>query len=117
MVTFIPSPLYNKRPDLVSPELNDSEASHASEHDASVGDPNGTSANAVARWRLELADKRLGLAKSILGNPKLYDPWIALQVERNEKAKVEHSHKEAFSQPRTGSYYPYWGVSTDKANG
>lgn len=68
----------------------------------------------MTQSRKEKASKRVKNAKAACGDPKSHDPWTALQVDRNEKAKGKDGkdgHKEAFTYPYAGSYYPYWGVS------
>ncbi|KAG8821508.1 hypothetical protein FRC17_009795 [Serendipita sp. 399] len=103
---------HNPRPDLVSTSEEDADASHPSEHNLHFGgggiDPSDASVSEQITRREAVIVKSVASAKK--GAQK--DPWRGLQAERNEKRK-EKGHKEAFTDPHSGSgdYYPYWGVS------
>lgn len=104
-----PAPLVNPRPDLVSTEDADANASHPSEHNVEVGDPNSTTTRLALSRRTAKAERRLNRAKQACTNPKR-DPWVQLQAERNAK---QDRHREAFTDPMLGAaaYYPYWGIA------
>ncbi|KAG8812482.1 hypothetical protein FRC18_002927 [Serendipita sp. 400] len=99
-------PVVNSRPDLVSTEEDEADASHPSEHNQQFGDPDGRPAFKAAYLREKRSAKCVASAKKGASR----DPWRGLQAERNERRK---EHKEAFTDPHYGSgaYYPYWGVS------
>jgi len=104
-----PVPLVNPRPDLVSTEDEDANASHPSEHNIDFGDPKSQIAQLALSKRAAEADKRFSRAKQACTNPKR-DPWVQLQAERNSK---RDGHKEAFTDPMMGAaaYHPYWGIT------
>jgi len=104
-----PVPLINHRPDLVSTEDEDANASHPSEHNIDFGDPNSQTAQLALRNQAAKAHERLSGAKRACANPKR-DPWVQLQAERNSR---RDGHKEAFTDPMMGAaeYYPYWGIT------
>ena len=104
-----PAPLVNPRPDLVSTEDDDANASHPSEHNVEVGDPNSPTAQRALGKRSAKAERRLSRARQACTNPKR-DPWVQLQAERNAK---QDGHREAFTDPMLGAaaYYPYWGIT------
>ncbi|KAG8772209.1 hypothetical protein FRC20_002851 [Serendipita sp. 405] len=96
----------NPRPDLVTTEIDEADATHPSEHNQQFGDPNSKEALQTAKKREKQSTKCVSTAKKSASR----DPWKGLQAERNEK---RDGHKEAFTDPNYGSgtYYPYWGVS------
>ena len=104
-----PAPLVNPRPDLVSTEDEDANASHPSEHNVELGDPLSQTTRIAIHKRADKADSRLTRARKACTNPKR-DPWVQLQAERNAK---RDGHKEAFTDPMLGAaaYYPYWGIT------
>jgi hypothetical protein len=99
--------LVNRRPDLVSTEDEDANASHPSEHNVEFGDPNSQKARRALGKREAKAQGRLRKAKQACTSPKR-DPWVQLQAERSSK---RDGHKEAFTDPMLGAYYPYWGIT------
>lgn len=106
------SGLENSRPDLVSIEDEDADASHPSEHNLELGDPAGPFAKNLLQSRENAAKKRFKGAKEACGSLKTHNAWTALQVARNEQSKTRDGHKEAFAaHPGSAAYYPYWGVS------
>ena len=104
-----PVPLVNPRPDLVSTEDEDANASHPSEHNVEFGDPDSLAAQRALSKREGKAKGRLSKAKLACTSPKR-DPWVQLQAGRNLK---RDGHKEAFTDPMLGAaaYYPYWGIT------
>jgi hypothetical protein len=104
-----PVPLFNRRPDLVSTEDEDANASHPSEHNVEFGDPKSQTAGRASSKQKAKAQGRLSKAKQACTRPKR-DPWVQLQAERSSKLD---GHKEAFTDPMLGAaaYYPYWGIS------
>ena len=102
-------PLVNRRPDLVSTEDEDANASHPSEHNVEFGDPTSNIARRALDKREAKAQGRFYKAKQACTSPKR-DPWVQLQAERNSK---RDGHKEAFTDPMVGAaaYYPYWGIT------
>jgi len=102
-------PLVNRRPDLVSTEDEDANASHPSEHNVEFGDPSSQTARRALSTREAKAQGRLNKAKQACTSPKR-DPWVQLQAERKSK---RDGHKEAFTDPMLGTaaYYPYWGIT------
>lgn len=110
--------LVNSRPDLVSTEEEDADASHPSEHNMEIGDPRGVRSQSLLRVREKSSTKTFKNAKSACGDPKTYNPWTALQVDRNENKIKSGRHKEAFTDHNVAMmYYPYWGVSMFPAVG
>ncbi|KAG8820781.1 hypothetical protein FRC17_010054 [Serendipita sp. 399] len=104
----------NIRPDLVSTEEEDADASHPSEHSMHFGGhPPGDSAVLAQVVRREQA-----IVKSVASARKAAekDLWRGLQAERHERRKWK-GHKEAFTDPHSpagyGTYYAYWGVSSE----
>jgi len=110
-----PAQLVNPRPDLVSTEDEDANASHPSEHNVEVGDPSSQIAQHALNKRTTKVERRLNKAKQACTNPKR-DPWVQLQAERHTK---RDGHKEAFTDPMLGAaaYYPYWGITMFPAYG
>ena len=104
-----PEPLINRRPDLVSTEEEDANASHPSEHNVEFGDPTSPTARSALSKREGKAQRRLNKAKAACTSPKR-DPWVQFQAGRNSK---KDGHKEAFTDPMLGpaAYYPYWGIT------
>ena len=104
-----PVPLVNSRPDLVSTEDEDANASHPSEHNVEFGDPTSPTARRALGKREAKSQGRFNKAKQACTSPKR-DPWVQLQAERNSK---RDGHKEAFTDPMVGAaaYYPYWGIT------
>jgi len=98
----------NSRPDLLSMEDEDADASHPSEHNVDFGDPNSEVARSALSTREAKAYGRLYKA-SRCTSPKR-DPWVNLQAERKLQ---RDGHKEAFTDPMLGAaaYYPYWGIT------
>ncbi|KAG8865591.1 hypothetical protein FRC20_009674 [Serendipita sp. 405] len=101
-----PEAIVNSRPDLMSIEEDEADATHPSEHNQQFGDPNSEFAQGTMRMREKQSAKCVASAKKGASR----DPWRGLQAERNENRK---EHKEAFTDSQAGSgvYYPYWGVS------
>ena len=107
--------LFNHRPDLVSTEDEDANASHPSEHNIEFGDPNSQKARSALSSRAVKAQRMLSRAKQACTSPKR-DAWVQLQAERNS---TQRGHKEAFTDPMQGAapYYPYWGIAMFPAFG
>lgn len=110
-----PVPLVNGRPDLISTEDEDANASHPSEHNVEFGDPHSGIALHASSTREAKAQRRLIRAMKARKVPKR-DPWVQLQAERNSK---HDGHKEAFTDPMLGAapYYPYLGITMLPAYG
>lgn len=91
----------NARPDLVSTELAEADSSHPSEHNIRFVDPDDPAFKKQSQQREAHAQRCRTSAKKAATK----DAWRALQAERGGQ------HREAFSDPKYGTYYPYWGVS------
>lgn len=99
----------NPRPDLVSMESEDSEATHPSEHDILFGRPESFEPHARQSLRQRKVEEFVNHAQTY-GHD---DPFRVLQVERNRKKEEDDAHEEAFTDFTHGSakYYAFWGVS------
>jgi hypothetical protein len=106
-----PAALVNPRPDLISTEDEDANASHPSEHNVEVGDPTAVMTQRAVSKRTAKAARRLERAKTARTHPKR-DPWVQLQASQNAKRERD-GHKEAFTDPMLGAaaYHPYWGIT------
>ncbi|CCA71946.1 hypothetical protein PIIN_05881 [Serendipita indica DSM 11827] len=110
-IRTVPSqpPWKNPRPDLISMEDEDSEASHPSEHNVLFGKPESAGPNA----RRSSRQKKVGGFVRRAQTQGHDDPFCILQVERNKNNKEKEGHLEAFTDIKEGSakYYAFWGVS------
>lgn len=95
----------NARPDLVSTDPNDADASHASEHPVNFGDPSSME----ARKAVALRDLEVKACTATAKKEAANDPWKALQLQRQTSRTVYH--REAFTDTSHSNYYKYWGVS------